>query len=421
MHKLPRQVKTRNSIEEYMVSYSGDSKKYIDGGGVTETDLLRAGYVAFSIGTGITVDVDVAEETLLQEAPITRNGRLGLPMFSASGFEISSFENYDTDANTEFFKYWDEQVLFNYASPVPIQSAMAALFTSGIAKFERGMFDEIDLSSASGKVTFQGREFDALLSPRSITRNGDFILSAAKGHVKEVVSGLPDYGKGGYFQTTTGKPINAFDAGMGGSGIKVPSKKGGPNPPMRTAGVRWDALTNNHYAATVFATHHAYNTLALAIAFCLEPTTSPIETVTQIYRDILPTTTSFDQEVRKFKPDWDDLQERLLFLRLAARAAKDDVAHYYEITDKIFSKETRKSFLDDQSQKDKDFYDKQHSLIKSYDPSTRDQYEQRFADYTTLQYKAILEKIFNRAGANTPELYADVNELEYDRNYALIF
>jgi hypothetical protein len=263
MKKVPAHVKARDSIEEYMESYHEDSEKYIEKSRFIETDLLRAGYVAFSVGTGITENVDKAEEALLQDAPLTRNGRLGLPMFTASGFEMSSLENYDTDANSEFFKSWDEQLLFNYASPVPIQNVMATLFTSGIAVFEKGLFEDIGISPG-GKVTFNNKEFDALLAPRSISRTGDFILRATKEKVKEVVSGAPDYGKGGYFQTLSGDPINAFDAGMGGSGLKVPSKT--PRAPTRTAGVRWDGVTNNHYASAVFATNLAYNTLAMPTA-----------------------------------------------------------------------------------------------------------------------------------------------------------
>jgi hypothetical protein len=77
---------------------------------------------------------------------------------------------------------------------------------------------------------------------------------------------------------------------------------------------------------------------------------------------------------------------------------------------------------------DKEFYDKQYALVKKYEPPTRDQYERRFADYTTPQFKAILEKIFASAGATKPELYAytenlnaSADELVYDRNYSLIF
>ncbi|KAG0254864.1 hypothetical protein BG011_005458 [Mortierella polycephala] len=398
LSKVPKEVKTRESIAEYMTSYSDDNNKYLAESGVTETDLLRAGFVAFSLGSGIEVDVDAAEKNLIRRARYTRNGRFGLPMFTASGFEISSKDKYNNNANSDFFKLWDEQILFNYASPVPIQNIIATMFTSGIARHMQGNFDQIDISQEPDKVKFVEmtedgpveHQFDALLAPKVMRRDRDPVLCATKGLVKEIIAGVPDYGKGGYFKTKEGTPINAFDAGMGGCGAKVINKEG----LLRTAGARWDGLTNNHHAASVFATQHAYHTLALAIAVCRDPSGSPIETVASIYRGILPDARLFNQEVNRFKPVWEDLQERLLFLRLAKNLAKDDAARYLEITDKIFDLGTRQSFLEQQKEDNNPYYEEQHERIMAYNPPTLMQYEERFADYTRPQYKDILEKSF---------------------------
>jgi hypothetical protein len=413
LHKVPRQVNSHRTIAEYMTSYRDDNHMYLNREGITETDLLRAGYHAFGFGTGIAVDVDDAEEKLLPEAPITRSGRFGLPMMTASGFEMSSPDSRNsTQENIEFFERWEDLRLFLSASPVVIQNTVAELFTTGIATHQKGKFDEIDISPTTGKVIFQGQEFDALLAPMLMKRENDPVLNLTRGFVKEVVPGVPEYGKGGFFRTKDGKPINAFDGGMGGWGTTLPSNG-------RTVGAQWHGLTTSHLSATEYSTHHAYHTLALAIALCLHPDESPIETVTDVFHATLPEPKEFDDEVNSFGSDWEDLQDRHFFLRLAARLAGDNADRYYGISNYIFSKDTRDRFIRQLRGQDKAVYDtlKREFVRKEYDPPTCQQYEARFAGYTTPQYEAILHETFRRAEmqASLPE--RSTAKMEFDRHH----
>ncbi|KAF9948382.1 hypothetical protein BGZ65_008104, partial [Modicella reniformis] len=181
-------------------------------------------------------------------------------------------------------------------------------------------------------------------------------------------------------------------------------------------------------------------------------------TVAGIYNEILPNTDLFDEEVKSFGSDWKGLQERLFFLRLAADLAGDNVDHYHEITENIFSEETRQSFCDklieDEAYKGNhrelvNVYKDKCNRMENYTPPTREEYEARFADYTNLQYDRMLDAIFERAGATAqqdttsapePAQYGrcfgfcevempmtqsraddSADEVEYDRNYSFIF
>ncbi|KAF9925568.1 hypothetical protein FBU30_004681 [Linnemannia zychae] len=438
---VPSKVKFRTSTTKYMESYLEDNTKYLEGDRTTESGLLRAGYTAFTIGTGLETNIEQAEETLIGKAPHTRKGRLGLPMFSASGYEMSSVRNFDTDENTKFFKYWEDQILFNYASPVPIQNIMATLFTSGIARHQKGTFDQIGILRDEDKMTFKLEDstFDALLAPKRIDRSGDPILEAVKRKVKEIKLVttnestlqsledicIPDYGKGGYFQTPgiegeDPKPINAFDAGMGGGGTKVGS---------RTAGAQWNGLTNNHYASAVFATQHAYHTLALAIAYCQHTSKSPIEVVTKIYNDILPNKNLFEGEVNSFSDDWNELREKQIFLRIAKKHAGINADLYKDFIDNISTNEKREACLSKHRiAKSNCDYDEVGLMEGEYRPPTCEEYEKRFADYTKVQYKEILNAIFNRTllsegprGDAMAYRKRAKKPAEFDRNYSFIF
>lgn len=414
-HKIPRQVNSHGSIAEYMASYHEDNQINLHGAGITETDLLRAGYISFAFGTGIAADVDAAEDCLLREAPITRNGRLGIPMFTASGVEMSSADNNNTEENIEFFDHWNELVLFLAASPVVLQNTVAEMFTSGIATHQKGKFDEIGISPTTGKVTFQGQEFDALLAPMIMKRENDPVLKFTRRFVKEITPGVPEYGKGGSFKTKDGKPINAFDGGMGGWGTTLSSNG-------RTVGAQWNGLTNSHFAATACSGHQAYHTLALAIAFCLHPDESPIETVTDVFHTILPEPREFDDEVNSFRSDWEDLQDRHFFLRLAETLAGDNVERYYNITNHIFSKDARDRFIRQLRGRDKAVHDtlRREFVWKEYDPPTCAQYEARFADYTTPQYEEILHEMFRRAEMQ-PLIPKSSSKTEFDRHQPGVF
>ncbi|KAF9985549.1 hypothetical protein BGZ65_010586 [Modicella reniformis] len=208
------------SIADYMDSYHDDNNTYLTTGGVTETDLLRASYVAFSIGTGIVVDVDSAEQNPLQEAPLTRNGRLGLPMFAAGGSKDGT-----TPKRIQIFQTMG-------------QNTVVELFISGIATHLTGTFEKISLSQTD-KVTFKETSKDPQTGKETFK---DHEKKEGEQIVKEIDDGVPEYGKSGYFKTKEGKPINAFDAGMGGWGTKVQGK---------TVGAKWSGLTNSHYTATV--------------------------------------------------------------------------------------------------------------------------------------------------------------------------
>ncbi|KAI8356287.1 hypothetical protein B0O80DRAFT_384767, partial [Mortierella sp. GBAus27b] len=379
------EVNASVSVKDFAERYHKDNLQFPHSA-ATETGLLRAGYASFSIGTGIVHNVQESERHLTHEAPLSRSGRLGFPMYSAGCYEISSAESFDTDANTEFFKHWTQQMFFNYASPVPLQDIMNTLFTTGIAKHEEGGFEGIGY--ANGKFTFGNANFDALLSPMKFDSKRDRVFSAP---VKILLEGVPDYGKGGYFQTVNGGPINAFDAGMGSSGTQV--IKAGKR---RTAAVQTSTgITNNHAASCEWASHHAYHTLALAVASCHFPSRSPIQIIGNIMRaKNHEKAEEFRLEVNKFGPDWDDLQDRLVFLRLAAHMARDNFELYRDITDRIFSKETRESFINGLTGDHKNKYLELATEKQGFMPPTMFQFERRFPDYTKVQYEEILEVIF---------------------------
>ncbi|KAF9275033.1 hypothetical protein BGZ68_000168 [Mortierella alpina] len=402
VNKVPKQVNYHKDVGAYMASYREDNIKSLSGVKTNiETDLLRAGYVAFSLGNGLSKAPSDDEKKLVEMAPHTRAGRAGFPMFCSGSVEISSLKNYNTDANTEFFRRWEDGLLFHAASPVVIQNVMASLFTFGIAKHMKGSFDDIHASTVDDKLLFEGHRFDALLAAKKIDQSPDHALVVTKDQVKEIITGVPDYGKGGYFQTKGGKPIHAFDGGLGGWGMTVR-----PDGKPRVVGAQWKGITNSHYTASEWATSRAYHTLALALAPIAleEKSKSPLEDVSEIYNAILPDAKEFAQEVEKFRPQWEDLQERILFLDLAATLAKDDTALYKDITNYISTAKERETRLASllQSAMDandngkiaafKDYHQK-HQKVKAYDPPSREEFERRFADYTVTQHISILEHI----------------------------
>ncbi|EGX44813.1 hypothetical protein AOL_s00176g95 [Orbilia oligospora ATCC 24927] len=403
----PDQVRNHGSTEKCMTGYLDDCKKYLaKDNRPTKTGLLRAGYVAFSAGSGIVRDVDQAENKLVLEAKYTREGRFGIPLFGASCFEMSS-KNIDKKENAKFFEHWNEQLYYNYASPVSIQRVMAAMFTSGMAVHKQGNFNgfRTEGDGETPKLVYQNSdgkndEFDALLAPKVFRRDNDCAVSATKDIVRNIIEGVPDYGKGGYFKSSGGDPINAFDSGLGGCGAK--HKDG------RIVGVRWDGLTNNHHAANTWASSRSYHTLALAIARFLsrDNSESPIETVNKAFERTLPSCKDFKSEIKSFEKDWEDLKERLLFLRLAKKLAGQRSDDYYKITNNIFTPELRDEYISKLKGADKTEYEALENEFRtskySFSFVSCDEFERRYPDYTRLQYKAILEKLFASASRDHP-------------------
>ncbi|KAF3318741.1 hypothetical protein TWF173_006757 [Orbilia oligospora] len=415
MKILPGDVRARGPTEKRMKDYLNDCVEHLAGRKLTKTGLLRAGYVAFSSGSGIADNVDYAENELAT-AKYTREGRPGLPLFSASCFEMSS-KDINKKENAEFFEHWNEQLYYNYASPVPIQRVMAAMFTSGMAVHKQGDFNKFrtEGDGETPKLVYQhsdgkDEEFHALLAPKVFRRDNDCAVSATKGIVKSIIEGVPKYGKGGYFQTRGGDPINAFDSGLGGCGAK--------DTEGRLVGVRWDGLTNNHYAANAWASSRSYNTLALAIACFLnrEKPKSPIKTVNEAFKRTLPSREEFDEETESFSKVWEELKEKLLFIRLAKELA-ESYSDYDTITSNVFNTDLRNNYISGLTEANKIKYEKlKNELGKSkynYHPVSRDHFERRYPDYTRLQYKAILKELFERANKSEDTItYIETSAME---------
>ncbi|KAF8924913.1 hypothetical protein BGZ58_001314 [Dissophora ornata] len=400
--KVPTQVDISKSAEQYMAAYYAENNQYLAGEHGAETDLLCTGFTAIAIGAGLEFNPKAAEDEIAKETPCTREGRIGWPFFSAAGVEITSGDMIYTSDNVEFYKVWHLLHLTYAASPVPIQQTVAALFASGIATHVTGKFKDIYISPKSDTVTIDGHEFDALLAPKLIDRDSDPVFHSLVGQVKERFPGVPDYGKGGHYQAPDGKPVHAFDGGIGGRGTTFRDEAGNEH----TAGQQWNE-TNSYSAATTFATNHAQLVLMLSIAPAIDPEASPIETVSRLYEQILPSTKAFDKEVRRFEDTWTEMQTKLCFLRLCERLAGNDAAKYRELTDKAFTTRDRASVLATADAGAQASYNQQLQSLPDFNPPTLKQFEARFAFHTKTQLNAMLTRMFDQISSNAKDMDQD--------------
>jgi len=392
--QVPARVNSSKTAEEYMSKYYADSLDHLmTGNSNQETALLCAGYMAFVVGSGFETDnPEIAEGALIQEAPFTREGRAGWPLFSASGVEMSLHAMMDTPENAVFFKHWLQMHHFAAASPPIIQHSIALLFKSGIAQHQNSTFDQIGIMPAGDKVVLADSLFDVALAPKVISREDDVLRSCVR-QVREIMSGTPEYGKGMHFKTVNGKPINAIDVGLGGWGTVAQNKHQEP----RTVGKILNG-TNSHHAAADWASNFALQTLLLSVALVVCPNDSPIKTIAGFYDQTLPAAAVFKAEVASFKPVWREVQEKLLFLRLCKELAGSNAAKYRTYTDQIFTRATRNSFLN-QVHNDDPHHAETYAIalnsLPKFDPPTLTQYERRFSCFTRPQLNAMWDHMFN--------------------------
>ena len=389
--KVPSEVGVDRTIPEYMKFYSAENDNYlVDGSSTSETALLRAGFVAFSIGSGLEADPTSAEQSLARKTPLTREGRVGWPMFSASGVEISSLAKTNSPDNAAFFRHWDQLHHFASASPAMLQNAIAQLFRHGIATHQSATFDQISLTASTGKVTLTGRVFDALLAPKTICREADPVLVSLMGKVKEICAGVPEYGKGMYFQTVDGKSINAFDAGMGGWGARSRGRDG----QSRVVGEQWNE-TNNYNAAGTFSTHHALLTVILAVSLVIDPEEPPLDTVAELYQNTIPSLSAFRSEIRHFEGVWRGTQEKVVFVQLCEELARGNPTAFASAIDYAPTADLRNTFIKQQDSAVQSSYAQKLREIPPFDPPRLpSQYEKRFVGYTKQQLETMLDEMF---------------------------
>ncbi len=389
---FPVETGDERTVAEYMESYYQENADCLTDQAVTsETALLRAGSLALSIGSGLELDPDLAEHSLVSSAPLTREGRVGWPMYTASASEISSPCNMYSQDNAAYYGHWDHLHHFIAASPVLLQNSVASLFHHHIAVHQAATFDQFELSKSTGKVSLAGREFDALFAPKSICREADRVLLSMKGVVKEIHDGVPDYGKGMHLQTVDGKPINAFDAGMGGWGQRIY----GPDGETRVVGEQWNE-THNYNAAGTFARNHAMFTVVLSIALVTIPDESPIETVAAYYQARMPSPQEFQKEAVSFEPHWRNVQEKLVFVDLCKDLANGDPAFFASAINYAFTADYRNEFIKAQASDIQQAYrEKLEKLPQFNPPQLPTHFERRFTSYTTPQLEAMLDDGFS--------------------------
>ncbi|KAF9785896.1 hypothetical protein BJ322DRAFT_752103 [Thelephora terrestris] len=389
--KLPNGVEIERTVSEHMQLYSAENDDFlVDGATISETALLRAGFVAFSTGSGLEADPALAEQSLVEKAPFTRAGRLGWPMFSSSGSEISLPTKMDTPDNAAFYKSWDQLHHFISASPVILQNAVASLFRHGVATHQSASFDQIGLALSSRKITLGGREFDALLAPKTISREADPVLASLEGKVKEIYEGVPEYGKGMYLQTIDGTPINVFEVGMGGWGRSIRNGDGRKH----VVGEQWND-TNNYHAAGVFGTNHALLTLILSLATIITPNDSPLDIARAFYEATFPPLRDFRLEIRRFEGIWRNVQERLVFVKLCAELAAGDPVAFASSIEHASTADRRNTFMSGQELAFRIAYANEIEKVSDFDPPKfPPHFERRFTAYTTPQLEAILDGMF---------------------------
>ncbi|KAH9060393.1 hypothetical protein EDB83DRAFT_2387380 [Lactarius deliciosus] len=396
--QVPANVNSNKTTEEYMTKYYADSLDHLTTGNSNqETALLCAAYSAFVAGSGFEIDPKIAEDALIQEAPLTREGRAGWPLFSASGVEMSLHAMIDTPENAAFFKHWLVMHNFAAASPPTIQHSIALLFKLGIARHQIGTFDQIGISPTGDKVVLADNRFDVVLGAKVISREDD-VLRSCVGGVSQIMPGMPEYGKGMHFKTVGGEPINAIDVGLGGWGAVVKNEHQEP----RTVGKILNG-TNSHSHAVDWASNFALYTLLLSVALVLCPDDSPVETVAGFYDRTLPAAAAFKAEVAGFEPVWRELQEKLLLLRLCKELAGGDATKYRSYTDQVFTRATRDNFLDQVHDADPhraDTYAIALDSLPTFDPPTLAQYERRFSVFTRPQLNAMWDSMFEASIAS---------------------
>ncbi|KAJ3486484.1 hypothetical protein NLG97_g6605 [Lecanicillium saksenae] len=392
-NQVPSGVTCDQTSEEYMAKYYADSLDHLTGGGSSqETALLCAGYLAFMNGSGFETDPDTAEAALIRDAPFTRHGRAGWPFFSASGVEMSSDDMIDTPENSAFFRHWRRMHNFAAASPAVLQHSVALLFQRGIARHQVATFDMIGLSSARNQITLADRRFDVALAPKVISREADVLRSSSVGGVKQIIPGMPDYGKGMHLRSADGVPISAFDFGLGGWGLVTQNGQ----QELRTVGKVLNG-TNSHGAAADWASSFALYSVLLSVALAVRPNVSPIHTVSQVYEQTLPDPDVFDAEVASFKPVWREVQEKLLFLRLCKDLAGCDAAKYSDYTEQIFTRATRDNFLYQLGHVDPEraaAHAADLDCLPQFEPPTIAQHDQRFRCFTKPQLDDMWDRMF---------------------------
>lgn len=389
--KLPNELEIDRTVSEYMEFYATENDGYLaNGNAISETGLLRAGFVAFSTGSGLEVDPEYAERSLVTKAPLTRAGRLGWPMFSSSGSEISQPTKMESAENAAFYRSWDQLHHYISASPVILQNAVASLFHYGIATHQSATFDQIGLTLASHKITLAGREFDGLLAPKAISREADPVLASLEGKVKEVCEGVPDYRKGMHVQTIDGKPIHLFEAGMGGWGRSIRDGDG----LKHIVGEQWND-TNNYHAAGVFGINHALLTIILSLAATIAPNDSPLETVEAFYEETFPPLQDFRSEIRSFEGVWRNIQEKLVFVKLCVELAAGNPATFASSIEHASTADRRNAFISGQELALRTVYANKIEKLTNFDPPRfPSHFEKRFTAYTTSQLEAITDNMF---------------------------
>ena len=381
--KLPDQINSEGTSSDRMRFYYEQNLAYLAGESEerkrgTEVGLIMAGDSALVFGAGFEKNPQDAEDLLALKAPFTRAGRFRWPLFRSATVEMSDPSIASNEQAVRFINGWEAKEFSSIGSPLPIQHLVAVLFTRGIATHATGDFEDIRLSETGHQVHLGRRTFDALIAPRSITANADKVLHSHTS-IETLAPGQPMYGKGRHLIALNGSPIHAFDFGLGGQGVRVGNSK---------AGIYWND-THSHDSAAQSMQSFALQTIiqcaALAHGF------PPIETVQDLFKQVLPSRKTFDNETVQFAPVWEEVQQKINYLESITESAGSNGELFRLYFSSINDSQQREKFLRTSLRAlPRDCAAKQKH-IPPFSPVTRDEFERRFIDYTVDQLEGILD------------------------------
>ncbi|KJZ68618.1 hypothetical protein HIM_11988 [Hirsutella minnesotensis 3608] len=221
------------------------------------------------------------------------------------------------------------------SAPVPLHNALATMFELGVARHVVGSRDDVRKNSKGTALVLDHHHFHACFAPKAISNDANPVFVSLRGQVKEIVDGQPIYGKGNYLQTPEGKPIHAFDTGIGGHGVIADDIHGNKS----LYGRQW--IYTEHLPHAIDDAQTGAMKILVVSVLLANGYTQPIETMLDLYKRRLPSDTEFAEETAQFEPDWNEVLDIDAFLTLCETLAGDDKTAYAKYFDKGFSAKTR--------------------------------------------------------------------------------
>ncbi|KAK1217846.1 hypothetical protein PQX77_019486 [Marasmius sp. AFHP31] len=389
---------------------------------LTEAGLLRAGYWSVYQGQGFEVGqkLDVAEQTLVADAPLTRRERAGYLLRRGPLSDITDWEYVNAgNPNKDFFDEYGIMMHTIAASPTKIHHLVARMFQLGVAGHCEGSFDELSFEhfSSSG-VAEAAHGIQALFAPLSPDLEADKVYESLRDQVAAVNDKepecvrQPEYAKGRFLKDRTRdrNPVHVMDMGMGGGGSRVPSPN--QNGQDSKVGMRWPDTSTLDAAVNGAATAAVMSVLLSSYAL-QESIKRPVDHLLSEYRDRLPTPEQYRAELvrNNFEGEWKEIHKKHAFLCLCESVARDG-PQYASYTEGVFLDATRREIVMQVvhdtigiAQMERDGTDDdRHALVERrlqalavyyhavghvprFEPPTVDQYFERFVDFTPFEIK----------------------------------